>query len=145
MTVATREPWNKAGAQTDSHRCCSGCYAWLPLSEFPRNRTRTAGVSAACRDCHAARRRAANDEAWLRTVELLGGRCHDCGTDLPIALHPHPITSWARHHRGAGKERKTATLARMIYAMGVDAGRHWMLICANCDLVRRHPGRACPR
>jgi len=33
---------------------CTGCSAWLPLEEFPRNCRMHLGVSSRCRECHRA-------------------------------------------------------------------------------------------
>lgn len=139
-------PWNLSGPITDTHRTCSLCGGWLPLADFPANSKRRGGVASACKECAVRVRAERNDAAWTQAAKKLGEVCIDCGEDRLIALHPEPKTSWARQWRGAGKERKTATVARIICGLQArEARKHFELLCANCAMVRRHPGRVCPR
>jgi hypothetical protein len=146
MTEA-RAPWNKGAIDlATQHRDCGQCGGWLPFSAFTRSKSTSTGISATCRECSYRNRREAASHVWAQCIELLGGGCATCGFDVPVTLHPEPQTTWATRFRGAGKERRTGTVARMILNLGVpDARKHFRLECANCSLRRRHGDSTCPR
>ena len=146
VMTAAKAPPNKGRIDLGARmRECLQCDGWLPFAAFSSDRTRPGGIKSTCRECCERNRRDAGAAVWAQCLAALGGACARCRIDVPITLHPDPKSEWGRRFRGAGRERKTATLARMILNMGADARKHFGLICANCELRRRHGDTACPR
>ena len=146
LMTDVKAPPNKGRIDPEARmRECAQCDGWLPFDRFGAERTRPGGVKSTCRECCERNRAAADREVWAECLQVLGRARRGCGTTTPAALRPDPRTEWGRRFRGAGRERRCGTLARMILNMGGDARRHFGLICANCELVRRYGTDGCPR
>jgi hypothetical protein len=146
-TKGAQEAWNRGQISlVEEHRECQQCDGWLPFSAFPRAASKPGGVASTCRACANANRAAAEAKLWGQVVALLGGRCPGCKIGVRSVLHLRPLTPWAERQRGAGKEKRSATVGRMLLAAGeAEARKHFALQCANCEIRAKHGRERCPR
>ena len=127
-----------------SGKVCSVCRKEKPITEFRRDGD---GYRTPCIECHNTINRnwktgnpyaqkLSRQEKWdkrSRAMDVLGGKCSECGNDDKRVLQIDHVNGGGRQHRlfGSGGAEK---IVRQIINGTTD--RDYQLLCCNCHQLK---------
>lgn len=112
---------------------CYRCLRTKPISSFSHNRSKPDGLNGECMDCRKVINREYYRNIKIAVIELLGGRCVECGnTDVRVLQldHVNDDGYLDRPKFGAG-----VVLARAILS-GKRSVEGLQILCGNCHHLK---------